>query len=84
MSEPQAGHNSNEQLKSILARINRLEDEKKQTSDDIRDVYAEAKGNGLNPKALRVIVRKQRADAKKAAELEADVQTYMAAMGMLA
>jgi uncharacterized protein (UPF0335 family) len=83
MSEPQAGHNSNGQLKAILARINRLEDEKKQTSDDIRDVYLEAKGNGFNPKALRVIVRKQRADAKKAAELAADVDAYMAALGMV-
>ncbi len=61
------GHNSNTQLKSILERINRLEDEKKGIADDIRDVYAEAKGNGYNPAALRAIVRKQRADAKKAA-----------------
>jgi uncharacterized protein (UPF0335 family) len=71
------------QIKSIVARINALEDEKKERADDIRDVYAEAKGNGFNPAALRVIVRKQRADAKKAAELEADVQAYMTAMGMV-
>lgn len=80
MDEPQAGHNG--QLKSICERINRMEDEKKVIADDIRDVYAEAKGNGLNPKALRVIVRKQRADAKKAAELAADVDAYMTALGM--
>lgn len=73
------GHN---QLKSILARINTLEDEKKQISDDIKDVYSEAKGNGLNPAALRVIVRKQRADQKKAAELHADVDAYMTVLGM--
>lgn len=71
------------QLKSIISRINTLEDEKKATADDIRDVYAEAKGNGFNPKALRVIVRKQRADAKKAAELQADVDAYLAALGMV-
>jgi uncharacterized protein (UPF0335 family) len=71
------------QLKSIISRINTLEDEKKATADDIRDVYAEAKGNGFNPSALRVIVRKQRADAKKAAELAADVDAYMAALGMV-
>lgn len=71
------------QIKSIVARINTLEDQKKDVADDIRDVYAEAKGNGFNPSALRVIVRKQRQDAKKAAELEADVEAYMAAMGML-
>jgi uncharacterized protein (UPF0335 family) len=80
MSEPQAGHNG--QIKAITERINRLEDEKKVIADDIKDVYAEAKGNGLNPKALRVIVRKQRADKKKAAELQADIDAYMNALGM--
>lgn len=72
----------NSQLKAICERINRLEDDKKTISEDIRDVYAEAKGNGLNPKALRVIVRKQRQDAKKAKELADDVDAYMAALGM--
>lgn len=76
------GHNSNAQLKSITERINRLEDEKKEAADNIRDVYAEAKSNGYNPAALRVIIRRQRADAKKAAELQADVDAYMAALGM--
>jgi uncharacterized protein (UPF0335 family) len=76
------GHNSNAQLKAICERINRLEDDKKAMADDIRDVYAEAKGNGYNPAALRVIIRKQRADAKKAAELAADVDAYMSALGM--
>jgi uncharacterized protein (UPF0335 family) len=78
----ETGHNSNAQLKSILERINRLEDQKRDAGKDIAEVYLEAKGNGLNPKALRVIVRKQRADAKKAAELQADVDAYMTAMGM--
>ena len=76
------GHNTDTQLKSILERINRLEDDKKAVSDDIREVYLEAKGNGFNPKALRVVVRKQREDAQKAAELQAEVDAYMAAMGM--
>jgi len=80
MTEPSTGDN---QIKSIVARINHLEDEKKTISDDIADVYAEAKGNGFNPKALRVVIRQQRADAKKAAELQADVDAYMAALGML-
>ena len=82
MTEPSTGHNSKEQLRSITERINRLEDDKKTIASDISDVYAEAKGNGYNPKAIRVIVRKQRADAKKAAELEADVDAYMVALGM--
>lgn len=81
MSEP--GHNSNEQLKSITERINRLEDDKKAIADDIRDVYAEAKSNGYNPKALRIVVRKQREDLQKAAELQADVDAYMAALNMV-
>lgn len=77
---PASGHNG--QLKSLTERINRLEDEKKTISDDIRDVYAEAKGNGLNPKALRAVVRRQRQDAKKLAEFEADVELYMSTLGM--
>ena len=77
------GDNSNGQLQSITERINRLEDDKKALAEDIREVYLEAKGNGFNPAALRVIVRKQRADAKKAAELQADVDAYMAALGMM-
>ena len=76
------GHNSNAQLKSIVERINNLEDNKRDIGKDIAEVYLEAKGNGYNPKALRVIVRKQRADARKAAELQADVDAYMAALGM--
>ena len=83
MSEPQAsGHNSNGQLKAITERINRLEDEKKNISGDIADVYLEAKSAGFNPKALRIVVRKQRQDAKKAAELAVDVDAYMVALGM--
>lgn len=74
------GHN---QLTSITQRINKLEDQKKEVADEIRDVYLEAKGNGYNPAALRVIVRKQRQDAKKAAELQADVDAYMNALGMV-
>lgn len=81
MNEP--GHNSNGQLKALTDRINRLEDEKKQTSDDIRDIYAEAKANGFDPKALRVVIRRQRADAKKLAEHEAVVELYMQNLGMI-
>jgi uncharacterized protein (UPF0335 family) len=76
----EAGHNG--QLRAITDRINRLEDSKKEIADDIRDVYAEAKSNGYNPKALRMVVRKQRADAKKEAELQADVDAYMVELGL--
>lgn len=83
MNDIGAGHNSNGQLKSVLERINTLEDQKKDISEDIKDVYAEAKSNGFNAAALRVIVRQQRADARKVAELQADVDAYMAALGLL-
>lgn len=74
------GHNG--QLKSIVERIVKLEDEKKELGKDIAEVYLESKGNGFNPQALRVVVRKQRADAKKAAELQADIDAYMAELGV--
>ena len=72
-----------DQLKAIVERIERLEEEKKATSDDIRDVYAEAKGNGFDVKALRTIIalRKMDTDARRE---QADVlDTYLAALGML-
>ena len=57
-----------DQLKAIIERIERLEEEKKTISDDIRDVYAEAKGNGFDVKALRTIVRMRKQDANERAE----------------
>lgn len=80
---PQQGIGHNSELKPILDRINRLEDEKKTITDDIKDVYAEAKGKGFNQAALRVVVRKQRADAKKARALQDDVDAYMVELGMV-
>lgn len=72
-----------DQLKSIIERVERLEEEKKTISDDIRDVYAEAKGNGYDVKALRTIVRMRKQDANERAEQETILETYMQAMGML-
>ena len=79
-----AGHNSKEQLRSIVERIERLTEEKQSIADDIKDVYAEAKGNGYDVKALRTIVRIRKQDAAARAEQEALVETYMHALGMLA
>ena len=56
---------------------------KKTISDDIRDVYAEAKGNGFDVKALRTIVRLRKQDANERAEQETILETYMQALGML-
>jgi uncharacterized protein (UPF0335 family) len=72
-----------DQLKAIIERIERLEEEKKTISDDIRDVYAEAKGNGFDVKALRTIVRMRKQDANERAEAETILETYMQALGML-
>lgn len=72
-----------DQLKSIIERIERLEEEKKTMSDDIRDVYAEAKGNGFDVKALRTIVRMRKQDPNERAEAETILETYMQALGML-
>jgi uncharacterized protein (UPF0335 family) len=72
-----------EQLKAIIERIERLEEEKKTISDDIRDVYAEAKGNGFEVKALRTIVRMRKQDADERREHETILETYLHALGML-
>ena len=80
------GHNSiaKDQLKSIIERVERLEEDKKAISDDIKDVYSEAKGNGYDVKALRRIVSLRKQDPDKRAEQEAILDTYMHALGMLA
>ena len=94
--EAQIGHNSSavvqdepaarfskDQLKAIIVRIERLEEEKSAISDDIKDVYVEAKGNGYDVKALRTIIRLRKQDANERAEQEAILETYMHAMGMI-
>jgi uncharacterized protein (UPF0335 family) len=72
-----------DQLKAIVERIERLEEEKKTISDDIRDVYAEAKGNGFDVKALRSVVRLRKMDANERQEHETILETYLQALGML-
>jgi len=72
-----------EQLKSFIERIERLEEEKKTIADDIKDVFAEAKGTGFDTKALREILRIRKQDADQRAEHEAIVDLYMQALGML-
>jgi uncharacterized protein (UPF0335 family) len=70
-------------LKAFVERIERLEEEKKAIADDIRDVYAEAKGNGFDVKALRAIVRLRKQDADERREQETILETYMHTLGML-
>jgi uncharacterized protein (UPF0335 family) len=73
-----------EQLKAFVERIERLEEEKKTISDDIRDVYAESKANGFDVKALRAVVRLRKQDVNERNEQQAILETYMHALGMLA
>ncbi|MDI1343954.1 MAG: DUF2312 domain-containing protein, partial [Pseudolabrys sp.] len=82
-NEPPSTRFAKDQLKAIIERIERLEEEKKATSDDIRDVYAEAKGNGFDAKALRAIVRMRKMDSDERREQEEILETYMHALGML-
>lgn len=80
------GHNSSfavDQLKSIIERIERLEEEKKAISEDIKDVYAESKGNGYDVKALRTIIRLRKQDPNERQEEESILETYMQALGMV-
>jgi uncharacterized protein (UPF0335 family) len=72
-----------DQLKAFIERIERLEEEKKALADDIRDVYAEAKGTGFDVKALRTIVRMRKQDVNERKEHEAILETYLHALGML-
>jgi uncharacterized protein (UPF0335 family) len=72
-----------DQLKAFVERIERLEEEKKTIADDIKDVYAEAKGNGFDIKALRTIIRLRKQDTDERKEQETILETYMLALGML-
>ncbi|MBB5051142.1 uncharacterized protein (UPF0335 family) [Afipia massiliensis] len=71
------------QLKAIIERIERLEEEKKTVSDDIKDIYGEAKGSGFDVKVLRTIIRMRKQDADERQEQETILETYMQALGML-
>ncbi len=78
------GGNAKAQLLSFIERVERLEEEKKSLADDIKDVFAEAKGSGFDVKALRAVLKRRAANADKLAEHEAIVETYMNALGVLA
>lgn len=72
-----------DQLKAFVERIEKLEEEKKAISDDIRDVYAESKANGFDVKALRQIIKLRKQEPTEREEHEAILETYMHALGML-
>lgn len=72
-----AGH-----LRSLIERIERLDEEKKTIADDIKDIYAEARGNGFDTKAIRTIIRLRKQDQAEREEAEAILDLYKAALGM--
>jgi uncharacterized protein (UPF0335 family) len=73
-----------DQLRAFIERIERMEEEKKAISDDIKEIYAEAKGNGFDTKVLRQIVRIRKQDHAERMEQEALLELYLAALGMAA
>lgn len=71
------------QLRSIIERIERLEEEKKALADDIKEVYAEAKANGFDTKILRKVVTLRKKDTEEREEEQAMIDLYLNALGML-
>jgi uncharacterized protein (UPF0335 family) len=74
---------ASDELRLLIERIERLEEEKKGIADDIRCVYAEAKSRGFDPKTMRAIVKLRGMDTHTRREAEALLDTYKAALGML-
>ncbi len=73
---------TDDRLRLLIERVERLEEEKKGIADDIRDVYAEAKAVGYDVKIMRQIVRLRKMNADDRAEMEAVLDTYKAALGL--
>lgn len=71
------------QLKSLIERIERLEEDKAAVANDLKEVYAEAKGNGFDTKVIRKVIRLRKQDKAKRQEEEALVDLYLSAIGGL-
>ena len=71
-----------DQLRLLIERIERLEEEKKGIADDIRDVFQEAKATGYDTKTIRAIVRLRKMEKHQLQEADALLETYRAALGM--
>lgn len=85
---PGKGHNSGDgevaadQLRLLIERVERLEEEKKGIGDDIKDVFLEAKSTGFDIKTMRSIIRLRKQDKRKREEEQALLETYAAALGL--
>lgn len=73
---------SDQQLRLFIERIERMEEEKKGVSDDIRDTYSEAKSQGFDPKIMREIVRLRKLPVNDRKEMEAILDLYKSALGI--
>ena len=71
-----------DELRLLIERIERLEEEKKGIADDIRDVYSEAKANGYDPKIMRMVVRLRKMETHTRQEQDAILDTYRSALGL--
>lgn len=76
------GHNSTSQIRSFVERVERLEEKKKTISEDIKEVYSEAKANGFDTKIMRKVIALRKKDAADRQEEQAMIDTYLAALGM--
>lgn len=82
MSENDVENVAAAELRSLIERIERLEEEKKSIADDIKDIFGEAKGRGYDTKAMKKIISLRKKDENERREEESILQTYMAALGM--
>ena len=80
---PDVGGVAGEQLKSFIERIERLEEEKRALSGDIKEVYAEARGTGFEPKIMRQIIKIRKMDKEEVDEEESLLDLYKRALGMM-
>ncbi|MDX1974948.1 MAG: DUF2312 domain-containing protein [Rickettsiales bacterium] len=83
MAKNRVGGVAVEQLRGIIQRVEKLEEEKAGIGADIRDVFAEAKGNGFDVKAIRQIIKLRKMDESEREEQETVLDTYRRALGML-
>jgi len=77
------GGTAQSQLKSLIERIERLEEDKAAVANDLKEVFAEAKGNGFDTKILRKVIRLRKQDVAKRQEEEALIELYLSAVGSL-
>lgn len=77
-----ASNIAGEQLRLLIEGIERLEEEKRGIGDDIKDKYLEAKATGFDPKMMREVIRLRKMQPHDRQEMEAILQTYLAALGM--